>query len=65
MSAAEDYAETRARRQNRSAPATVKPEKQYIFFVCDNCNYACTVEAPAGWNGTHHCSHCGGKMTRK
>lgn len=65
MSAAEDYAETRARRRNRSRPTIVKPEVQRIFFHCDSCGYSCTLEAPLGWRGTHHCSRCGGLMTRK
>lgn len=65
MSAASDYAATRELRRNKIKPAIVKPEKEYIFFTCDSCNYSCTVEAPTGWNGTHHCSRCGGIMTRK
>lgn len=60
-----DYDETRARRRSRADPLIVKPEKRYIFFHCDSCGYSCTVEAPAGWNGTHHCKLCGGEMARK
>ena len=59
-----DYDETRARR-SRARPTIAKPGKQYIFFMCEHCNYSCTLEAPSGWRGTHHCSRCGELMVRK
>ena len=64
MSAAEDWKKTRELRRDMSGPSIVKPKQQRVDFHCKNCNLTCMLEAPVGWRGTHHCSHCGGLMVR-